>query len=563
VAAEDGYAGAIGRGPELGSIARFLAAVPTGPSALVILGEAGIGKTTLWNEAVAAARQGSCTVLSCRPAHAEARLPYLVLGDLFAGISDQILSELPVPQRKALEIALLRIEGEGHPLQQRAVSAAVLSTLVMLARSAPTLVAIDDAQWLDSPSSRVLRFAIRRITPAPIGILVAIRSASIDDDPLNLGSALPAARLSRLTVGPLGLRALDRLLRSRLDTAFPGPTLRRLEETSGGNPFFALELGRVLLDSEAHAVAGQPLPAPQSLTELLIGRLLRLPRAAREALLVASAVSRPTTDLVLAASAAPEAAADPLERAAAAGLISLRDGSVRFTHPLLASVVYSQSSAAELRRLHRRLADLVADPEERARHLGLGADGPDETVAAAIDVAAARAAARGAPDAAAALLEQAARLTPPAATSDVSRRKLDAADRHVAAGDTARARALLEEVLATAAAGVLRARALHRLSRVRSLEGGFGAAPPLLRQALEEVGEDLPLRVAIERDLAFALLQVGGLSEAVGHARAGLQAAEASGQPVLAGRGPGLLVRGGVPCWERGRGVAARPRDRH
>jgi DNA-binding CsgD family transcriptional regulator len=510
-----------------------LDAVAAGPSALVIRGEAGIGKTVLWNEAVAAARDRGYTVLSCHPAQAESKFPYLGLGDLFTHVPGQVLSELPVPQRRALEVALLRIEGEGPPLQQRAVSAAVVNSLLILARSAPTLVAVDDVQWLDSPSRRVLRFAIRRIAPASIGILAAIRSGGMDEDPLGLGSVLPADSVSWLTVGPLSLQALERLMRSRLRAAFPGPVLRRLEQTSGGNPFFALELGRVLLDPEVSAVAGQPLPVPSSLTDLLRTRLGRLPRTSREALLIASALSRPTADLVRAASASPQAAAEAMERAAAAGLIKLRDGSVRFTHPLLASVVYAQASEAELGRLHQRLAGLVVDPEERARHLGLGAEGPDEAVAAAIDAAAARAAGRGAPDAAAALLEQATRLTPPAATGEVRRRTLDAADQHVAAGDTARARVLLEQVLATSDAGITRARVLHRLSRVRGMEGGLSEGPPLLRQALAEAGDDLALRVAIERDLVFALIQVGAPAEALPHARAGLQAAEASGQPIL------------------------------
>jgi DNA-binding CsgD family transcriptional regulator len=533
VAAGDGHVGAIGRGSELGSIAGFLDAVAAGPSALLIQGEAGIGKTVLWNEAVAAARDRGYTVMSCHPAQAESKLPYLGLGDLFTHVPDQVLAELPVPQRRALEVALLRTEGEGHPLQQRAASAAVVNSLLILARSAPILVAVDDVQWLDSPSRRVLRFAVRRIAPASVGILAAIRSGGSDEDPLDLGGALPADGLSRLTVGPLSLHALERLLRSRLHAAFSGPALRRLEQTSGGNPFYALELGRVLLDPGASWDPSQPLLAPSSLTGLLRARLERLPRASREALLVVSALSRPTADLVRAASATPEAAADAMERAVAAGLIKLGDGSVRFTHPLLASVVYARASGAELRRLHQRLAGLVVEPEERARHLGLCAEGPDDTVAAAIDAAATRAATRGAPDAAAALLEQATRLTPPAAIGDVRRRKLDAADQHVAAGDTVRARVLLEQVLATSDAGATRARVLHRLSWVRGAEGGFSEGPPLLRQALAEVGEDLALRVAIERDLVFALIQVGAPAEALPHARAGLLAAEASGQPIL------------------------------
>lgn len=525
--------GSLGREQEIKTIARFLRALPVGPSALMIQGEAGIGKTTLWNDAVGAARFASFTVMCCRPAHAEAELPYLGVADLFTDVPEQVMSELPVPQRKALEVALLRIEGEGPPLQQRAVAASVLNVLRFLARSTPTLVAIDDAQWLDSPSRRVLRFAFRRLPAAPIGVLVAIRSGGTEDDPLALGSALPPERFDRLTVGPLGLDALDRLLRLRLGVALSGPTLRRVEQTSAGNPFFALELGRVLLDPEESTVVGEPLRAPASLTGLLGARIARLPMPARDALLVTAALSRPTVELVRAASVDPAAAAAALDRAADAGLITLRDGDVRFSHPLLASVVYSQASGTALRRLHERLAGLVANSEERARHLGLSAAGPDEAVAQALDDAAESAARRGAPDAAAVLLEQATRLTSPSATHELFRRQLDAADQHMAAGDTARAHVLLEKVSAGSASGRTRARALHRLGRLRVLEGAFSAAPPLLRQALEEVGDDLPLRAAIERDMVLALTQTGAVSEALAHARAGLQAAEASGQDIV------------------------------
>jgi DNA-binding CsgD family transcriptional regulator len=530
--AEGGNRGAVGRESELGSIARFLSTLPTGPAALVIHGEAGIGKSTLWNEAVAAARRTSYAVMSCRPARSEADLPYLALGDLLAGVPDEVLAGLPGPQRSAIEIALLRVEAEGHALQQRAVAVAVLNVLVMMSRTAPLLVAIDDVQWLDGPSLRVLRFAIRRIPQAAIGILVAIRSGGIDEDPLELGSALAAERLDHIPVGPLGLKALDRLLRWRLHAAFSRPAMRRLEQTSGGNPYFAIELGKALLESPTLLDPGQPLPAPSSLTEILGFRLARLSEDAREVLLVASALSRPTVDLIGAASISA-VAIEALEQAAVNGLVELRDGSVRFSHPLLASIVYSQASAHELRRLHQRLAGLVLDPEQRARHLGLSAEAPDEAVATAISQGATRAAKRGAPDVAAALLEQATRLTPPTARHEALQRTLDAADQHVAAGDTGRARVLLEELVASSSAGNIRARALQRLSRVRGLEGDFRAASPLLLQALEEVGEDLPLLVAIERDIAFAQIQVGNPAAALPHALAGLQAAETSGQDIL------------------------------
>jgi DNA-binding CsgD family transcriptional regulator len=430
-----------------------------------------------------------------------------------------------------LDIALLRADAGSSPLQQRAVSAAALHVLVALA--APVLIAIDDLQWLDPPSANVLRFALRRVAPASLGVLIASRSSVAEDDRLALADALPPMDIARLTVGPLELSALDRLLRSRLRTAFLGPTLRQIHETSGGNPFFAIEIGRALLDPEAKAVPGQLFPVPSTLPELLAARLAPISPPTRRALLAASALARPTVDLVLAATAPDGVTRAALDHAVAADIVTVHAGAVRFTHPLLSSAVYAESSAEERRRLHRRMADLVPDPEEQARHLGLSTDGPDDDIADRLEHAARRAASRGAPDASAALLEQALALTPTESSDDELRRKLDAADKHIASGAMTRARELLEQVSSTASAGPTRARALHRRARVSTLASDFLTVPELLQEALVEVGDDLPLRAAIERDLVWSLAQVGAVKQLLPHARAALEAAEASGDAAL------------------------------
>ena len=527
VRGDDTAVGTIGRQLELDEIARFLGRLPTGPSALVMEGEAGIGKTTLWKEAVAAAHGIGCRVMSCRPAQSEMTLPYLGLGDLFATVPTQALAELAAPQRRSLEVALLRADAGGRAMHQRALSVAVSNALPILARASPVLIAVDDVQWLDSPSRHVLRYALRRIPPMSIGVLLARRAGMAEEDPLGLGAALPAGALQRMTVGPLDLPSLDALLYARLRAPFAAPALRRLEQTSRGNPFFALELARVLLDAGDTALPGEPLPAPPSLTELLGARLLRLSRSVRQVLLTTAALSRPTVDMVRTACGVP-ATGEALQRAEDAGLVEVHGGALLFTHPLLASVLYAQATPGELRRLHRRLAELVADPDERARHLALSTVEPDEEVAAAIDAAAVRAAHRGAPDAAAALLEQATRLTPPGAVDRVLRRTLDAADQHLAAGDTTRARSLFEQVSTVAGDDVTRARALHRLGRIRFFEGRFRPAMAYLQKALEHVGDDLALRFAIERDMVFAFMNMGAMSEAMRHARAAVEIAEAS-----------------------------------
>jgi AAA ATPase domain len=202
--------GILGRDAELAEVQSFVGSGSGGPTALLLEGTAGIGKTTLWRAGVSFARARGHRVLSCRAAEAEARLSYAALGDLF----DFELPDLPAPQRRALDAALLREEVEGAPPDQRAVSLASLGVLRALAASAPVIIAIDDVQWLDAPSARVLAFVVRRLGDAPIRTLVALRVGS-GGDPLALGRAGPAPSLHRVSIGPLREEAMTRLLRAR------------------------------------------------------------------------------------------------------------------------------------------------------------------------------------------------------------------------------------------------------------------------------------------------------------------------------------------------------------
>jgi predicted ATPase len=164
----------IARDRELDSIYQFLDAVPGGPVALLIEGEVGIGKTALWQQAVDLAQQRSYRILACRPGDSETRLSFAALDDLLAGVLEGALPALAEPKRRALEIALLRSLVVGAPPDQRAVSGAVLDVLRLLAADAPVILAIDDVQWLDRPSARVIQFALRRLETDPYrGPLVA------------------------------------------------------------------------------------------------------------------------------------------------------------------------------------------------------------------------------------------------------------------------------------------------------------------------------------------------------------------------------------------------------
>jgi predicted ATPase len=492
----------IGRQQEFSLLARFLASLVAGPRALLVEGEAGIGKTALWQAGLAQARACGQRTLACRPAGSEVKLSFAALGDLLAGALQEALPALPVPQRRALEAALLLAEPEGEPPDQRAIGLALLNVLRALTLAGPLLVAIDDAQWLDQPSAAVLAFALRRLAAEPVGVLATVRLAGGEEPPAV--ALEPWLLAERLCLGPLTLAAVHELLRTRLAVSPSRPTLVRLHQAAGGNPFFALELGRALLEQGREPAPDEPLPVPAGLRALVRARLARLPASARDSLLAVAALSRPAVALAMAAAGGGERALADLDRAARAGVIARKGERIRFTHPLLASTLYGEASLSQRRGLHRRLAGLVTDGEERARHLALAAEGPDVGIAAALEEAAAEAHLRGAPDAAAALCEQACALTPADRPGELRRRGREAASYHLLAGNTSRARALLEQAVSSMAPGDQRARRLHRLGQVHYHEDSWATAEDFLARALAEAGDNPSLRCEILQGLAFA-----------------------------------------------------------
>lgn len=524
----------VGRERELSSLEKFLDGVPEGPVGLLIEGEVGIGKTTLWKDAAAAAaRERSYRVLVCRPVESETQLAFSALGDLLEDVPAEPLSGLPEPQRRALEVALLRREAEGPAPHPRAVSLGLLGVFRLLAQASPVVVAVDDVQWLDRPSASALEFVARRLKEEPIGLLVAQRRDARGDLPLDLERALPEDRFERLPVGPLDVEALDRLLRARLDAQFHRPALVQLHAASAGNPFFALEIARSVLERELPLAPGRPLPVPDNLRALVSERLAGLPPAAREAALVVSVLSRATVEVVETLAGRRGRRTTGFEKALDAGVLEVDGDRVRFAHPLLASVVYADATPTQRRELHARVAAVLEDPEERAGHLALAARGPDAAVAAALEEAARRARGRGAPDTAAKLWEQARRLTPVGLAEEARRRAIEEAECHFEAGETERARVLLEEVLAASPPGPERAHALTRLAWVRALKEGFHVGAELFAAALAEAADDLTLRIEIERGLAWSLHELGDLRSVEAHARAALEMAEELGNPAV------------------------------
>jgi DNA-binding CsgD family transcriptional regulator/tetratricopeptide (TPR) repeat protein len=565
-----GPSGIVGRVGERASIESFLETAGQRPAVLAIEGEAGIGKTTLWLEVVAGSRRRFFWTLSCRCVQAEAKMAFAALGDLIGPVADDLLPDLPAPQRRALEVALLRADpAKGAAIEPRAVSLGFLGSLRLLAGVAPVVIAVDDLQWLDRPSARALGFALRRLDSEPVGIVSTQRAA--EEAPLDLSQLGAEHQFKRLRVGALAVSDLHRLFEKHLGRSFAPPTLKRLHRTSLGNPFFALELARTLLD-QGIGGAEEPLPVPEHLAGILRARLARLPAQTRTALAAAAALAEPTPALV-AAALGKRAGAAALRYAVEAGVIEIRGDRVRFTHPLLASTVYRELPPARRRLLHGRLAAAAATQEERARHLGLAAARPESRVAAALERAGRSAYARGAPEDAAALAEAACRLTPAQASRARHRRLVDLGWYHARSGDTARARDVFEEVIGSARPGPTRGRALHLLGRMQT---GDDATIAFQEEARVEAAGDKALSVSIEHVLARYWSRQD-LERAERHARAAVEIAERLGDPLMiatalttlatvtfarGGEGTSPLLQRALdlePSWSD-EGVYARPR---
>ncbi len=507
----------IGRDAEIRASEHFLDAVADGPAALLIEGQAGIGKTTVWEETLRLSSTRSYHVLSCRPAAAETKLSFGALTDLLVGVGDDVIAELPKPQRRALDTARLRIDPGRRAPDQRAVFTGLVSSLGVMAREGPVVVGVDDAQWLDLASSRALAFAARRLRAHRIGILAAVRVDS--DTAATFDRSLPEQLVSRIALGPLSLGAVYQLIRSRLGFTLPRPVLLRVHAAAGGNPFYALEIARALLRTGMPPL-GEDIPIPGDLQQLVAERISRLPARTRGALIVASALSQPTTDLV---------DRPALEKAEQAGLVRIADGGrIAFAHPLFASAVYADVPERRRLRLHRQLAESVLDVEERARHLVRASAGPDEEVALALDEAADHATRRGAPEVAAELEEEAAHRTPPDADAARWQRLLDSAEHLIHAGDGDRARSLAERVVADSSSGAVRGRAL-RLIAETCYRDRMADAPALLEEALASVAGDPAAVVDIEESLAFVAVATGNLSEMERHGRRAAELAESLG----------------------------------
>ena len=385
-------------------------------------------------------------------------------------------------------------------------------------------------QWLDPASAGVLQVAFRRLGGDPIGVLATARGAPGASLPLGLKDSLSEGRLTELRLSPLSVGALRHLLGERLDVHLTRSELGRVQQASGGNPFFALELGRELVRLQDRPGAGQRLRVPADLKEAVGARLAKLPQETSDVLLAVAALTRPTVELVAAALRDTDRVHSAISAAVASEIVELEDSRVRFTHPLLGSICYERAPVWKRRELHTALAAAVSDVEERARHLALAAEGPDAAVAAELDRAAEHAAGRDATAAAADLSELAAELTsddPPARRQRI----LSAAHYHRLAGDLNGAAAMLQELLPQVPSGVERADVLLEL--LRTLAGDRLMRRDLFDQALAAAAEDDVRSARLLTYRAGFQLWDGNVSAGLADARAALDSAERADDPGL------------------------------
>lgn len=523
----------IGRDSEIARIKRFVTDLPGGPCALLIEGEAGIGKTTLLSEGHSSGLQLGITVLTASPVESEVPLEFAALADLLETIPAALIDQLPLPQQRAIRQAVFRAETQPVPTDPRTTATALLGLLHCMAEKNTVLLIVDNLPWLDVPSARALSFALRRLWRDRVGLLAAVRTGWSGDQPPMAMDCIGWPRVDHLKLGPLNLDAIRELLASRIGPCPSRSFLLKLYEITGGNPLFALELAARARDDAAGA-RPDTIGAPDTLRRLVLGTVGNLSRGVRDVLLVSALSAEPAVPIICAAVHNPATAHTDLEVGIQAGVLARAGGDIAFVHPLMRSLVAGEARPAERRAAHRRLAAVVRCQEARAHHLALAAESPDESVAAELETAARMAGDRGACNTAGDLAELAITLTPPAELESRRRRAFLAAEHRFEASDPTRACHLLESIVRTMRACPDRAELWRRLARYRVVCGEpLSVWISTLGCALDEAGDDETLRAMILIDQAVAASSTGQLPEASRLGGLALQLADRVGDKAL------------------------------
>lgn len=379
----------IGRDNELGDLLGLLDHAAERGSALVVSGEAGIGKSSLVKAGLRDAKERGYHVLTTAGIQSETNLPFAGLHQLLRPVLGDV-EHLPPPQKRAVEAAFGLVDEPAPGLFLIALAA--LHLLSDVAARAPLLVVVEDGHWLDRPTTDVLTFVARRLESDPLLMLVEVRD--------GYNSPFLAAGIKELHLDRLAEASAAALL----DETSPGLGLgvrTRVLNEAAGNPLALVELPLVEgMVGPAMRASAQLPPLTNRLEEAFSARADELPEPTRTALLVAAADDRGLLgDVLSAANLLAGTAHDDtvLLPAIQAGLVELEHPHLRFRHPLMRSAIYQAANAPERAAAHRVLSKVFADePDRRAWHLAASALGPDEAVAGELEDAADRALRRGA-----------------------------------------------------------------------------------------------------------------------------------------------------------------------
>jgi DNA-binding CsgD family transcriptional regulator len=542
----------VGRGAEREAVEQVLVQARAGRSgALVVRGEAGIGKTALLDHARAATTASGFRLESCAGVEAEAQFAYAGLHQLCSPLL-RLLGGLPRPQQAALGVAFgLRA---GPAPDRFLVGLATLTLVAEVAEERPLLCLVDDAQWLDEASAQVLAFVARRLSAERVAMLIGVRDADAGEGTVDQFAGLPELRLTGLDDADARV-LLESVVREPLDDGVRDQVVAEAR----GNPLALLELPNSA--QPARLAGGFDLPdvlkVPHRVEDGFRRRSAGLPDETQLLLLVAAADPTGETGLLWRAAAHLGIAREAAVPAEQAGLVEI-DTRVRFRHPLVRSAVYQAATPPDRRRAHGALAaatDPHVDPDRRAWHRAQAVLGTDEDAAADVERSADRARARGGTAAAAAFLQRAAELTPePAARA---RRALDAAQTMHEAGASGPALDLLTLAVAQPLDDLGRAR-VQRLRATIALHLTHSSDVP--EMYLEAARTLAPLDVSLSRETYLSALDAAIVLGGPGRPRDARRVAEAArsappppGPPTPAD----LLLDGLVTTFTQGYGAGA------
>lgn len=481
------------------------------PNSLLFVGPAGIGKSTVLAAAAASAPSWGFDVRRSCASASERDLPYVGLHDLLGGALDAP-ADLPAPLCRALEVVLLRADPPEGGLDVLAVDVAVLKVFEDLGSRRRLMLVLDDVQWMDRSTRRVLGFVLRRLHPGRVTVVAASREVGPVTDEL-----MPVDPLL-IEVGPLTQPEIADLVELHTGHVLSPQRVQELSRLSGGNPFLALELARAG-SSTVHGL--EQFPVPQRHLQVLGPRLAALSSDARRAVLGAALASRATTELL-----ARVAGAVGLASAESARVLHVVGSSIEFDHPLLAAAARHDAGVVAEREMHLALASASDDVLERARHLALGTVGEDGALANELEAAAGLAADRAAIALAAQLSRSSLERTPADSLTDRVRRAVAAARWFSQCGEGDDARAVLASALEVLPVGRLRAQCLIGLADAMGQD--IAGALTLLHEAIAQPGLGPDVSLAARLQLAGSLFVSGDVEGARGEAaRAGTAARDA------------------------------------